>query len=275
MRMEWVCFLVFVLSLVLSPTSVVAATSPRFEVAVSEIRRDGVIEAEVLGAGIGCVGCAQVGDHVRFELAGARFPEVPRVIGHLIDVLAALFLDRVIYLELAPVSTGAISEPWAAYAYLQPNGCLPMNAVLLSTGLLESDFQLVASEYLDTYLAFDLVRLRAALRLSHDDAAEGWVRVENLGRIPIDISGWRISDATDCWVTAPFAEGTILNVTEAITINVSVPETRGEEAWAPCSPGMLPRLGCTSPFSTPLLLRREVKSLWEKREQIVLALRDH
>ena len=113
MRIEWVCFLVFVLCLVLSPASVGAATSPRFEVAVLEIRRDGVIEAEVLGASIGCVGCAQVGGHVRFELAGARFPEVPGVIGDLKEVLAALLLDRVIYLELAPVSTGAISEPWA------------------------------------------------------------------------------------------------------------------------------------------------------------------
>jgi hypothetical protein len=129
---------VLVLVAVILVAPVVGSARPGFEVEVTGISRTGVIEAEITVPNPGCVGCGVAGDRVRFELAGIRLPDVPHVVDHLVSALEALLVDRPTFLEIATVSTDAIPDPWPVYAYLDSEGCVMVNLVLLAQGLVDS-----------------------------------------------------------------------------------------------------------------------------------------
>jgi hypothetical protein len=263
---------VLVLAAVLLVAPVVGSARPGFEVDVTRIDRAGVIEAEISVPNPGCVGCGVAGDRVRFELAGIRFPEAPHVVDHLVSVLEALLVDRPTFLEIATVSTDAIPDPWPVYAYLDAEGCMMVNLVLLAQGLVGSNYdsEVVVLGYPDAFLAFDLARLRASLHLTQEGVSNEHISVENDGRIPMDLSGWWVSDASRCWTSAPLPEGTIVQPGGAVTVDVSRSGDPVSDSPSSSSPGMHSLSGCDSPFTLPIGLTRRVSTFRGDIEQIVL-----
>jgi len=157
-----------------------------------------------------------VGAEESVRYIGVDAPEPQEPLGPLATELNRLLVEgRVVYLELDEDTHDDYGR-LLAYVYLDPQGNLMVNLVLIALPFVGTRAYLGTMRYAEVFSHVDKMPLpcRPAVVISAVlpnpsglEPDEEWIELKNVGQVPVDIGGWKITDE-EGWYTIP--KGTIL-----------------------------------------------------------------
>lgn len=158
----------------------------------------------------------RAGTEETLRYIGVEAPEPQEPLGLLAAELNRMLVGgRTVYLELDEVTRDAYGR-LLAYVYLDPNGNLMVNLILISTPIIGTKAYPGTMRYAEVFQHVDQAPLVCIPKVVISavlpnpigpEPDEEWIELKNLGNVPVDISGWKITDG-EGWYTIP--NGTVL-----------------------------------------------------------------